>query len=135
MNPFLYQKDCYKIVNRFVDHCPYKLYEANRPLSQRYWKENYPDIPFHIDLKNVAPPLIDATYSLPCYRDKKFLQKATQRYHKMLKVKKEHPNIFVVPCYDNDLIWHTHQQFSLAYQEDTSSMLGKMLDHNDATND
>ena len=53
----------------------------------------------------------------------------------MLKVKKEHPNIFVVPCYDNDLIWHTHQQFSLAYQEDTSSMLGKMLDHNDATND
>ena len=109
LNPFLYQKDCYKIVNRFVDHCPYKLCEANRPLSQRYWKENYPDIPFHIDLKNVAPPLIDATYSLPHYRDKKFLQKATQRYHKMLKVKKEHPNIFVVPCYDNDLIWHTHQ--------------------------
>ena len=52
----------------------------------------------------------------------------------MLKIKKEHPNISLVPCYDNDLIWHTHQQFPLAYQEDTSSMLGKMLDHNDATN-
>ena len=37
----------------------------------------------------------------------------------MLEIKKEHSNIFVVPYYDNDLIWHTHQQYVLAYQEDT----------------
>ena len=157
LNPFLYRSDCYKIVNRFVDHCPYKLCEANRPLSESYWKDKYPDIPFDIDIKNAAPSLIDATYSqkcqydiasatlrqrsfnynssLPHYRDKKFLKKATQRYYKMLEIKKEHPNIFIVPCYDNDLIWHTHQQHALAYQEDTSSMLGKMLDHNDTTSD
>ena len=54
----------------------------------------------------------------------------THRYH-IARNKKEHPNIFVVPCYDNHLIWHTHQQDALAYQADTSSILGKMLDHND----
>ena len=37
----------------------------------------------------------------------------------MLEIKKEHSNIFVVPYYDNGLIWHTHQQHVLAYQEDT----------------
>ena len=63
LNPFLYRSDCYKIVNRFVDHCPYKLCQANRSLSERYWKEKYPDIPFDTDLKNAAPPLIDANYS------------------------------------------------------------------------
>ena len=53
----------------------------------------------------------------------------------MLEIKKEHPRTFIVPCYDNDLIWHTHQQHPLAYQQDTSSILGKMLDHNDTTSD
>ena len=53
----------------------------------------------------------------------------------MLQIKKEHPSTFIVPCYDNDLIWHTHQQHPLAYQQDTSSVLGEMLDHNDTTSD
>lgn len=30
LNPF--RSNCYKIANRFVDHCPYKFCEANRPL-------------------------------------------------------------------------------------------------------
>ena len=42
--------------------------------------------------------------SLPHYRDKTFLEKATKKYYKMLKIEKEHPSIFAVPCYDNDLI-------------------------------
>ena len=46
LNPFLYQKDCYKILNKFVDRCLYKLCEANRPLSERYWKEKYQNIRF-----------------------------------------------------------------------------------------
>ena len=51
----------------------------------------------------------------------------------MLEIKKEHPGTFIVPCHDNDLIWHTHQQHPLAYQQDTFSILGKVLDHNDTT--
>ena len=72
--------------------------------------------------------------SLPHYRDKKFLKEAACRYYIMLQIKKEHPRTFIVPCYD-DLIWHTPQQHPLAYQQDTSSILGKMLDHNDTTGD
>ena len=157
LNPFQYRHDCEKIVNKVVDHRPYKVCEANRPQSERYWKDKYENIPFDIDLNNDAPSLIDPSYiqqslydiasatlrqrsfnygsSLPHYRDRKFLKKAVWRYFIMLEIKKEHPRTFIVPCYDNDLIWHTHQQHPLAYQQDTSSILGKMLDHNDTTSD
>ena len=53
----------------------------------------------------------------------------------MLKIKRDNPSTYIVPCYDNDLIWFSHQHHPLAYHEDTFSMLGKMLDHNDTTND
>ena len=157
LNPFQYRQDCTKIVNKVVDHRPFKLCEANKPLSERYWKDKYQNVPFDTDLKNAAPPLINPSYSqqslydiasatlrqrsfnygssLPHYRDRKFLKKALWRYYIMLQIKKEHPSTFIVPCYDNDLMWHTHQQHPLAYQQDTSSILGKMLDHNDTTSD
>ena len=157
LNPSQYRIDCTKIVNKVVDHRPYKLCEHNISLSKRYWKDKYKNVPFDIDLKNVTPIMIESYYaqqsiydiasatlrqrlfnyssSLPHYRDKKFLKKAVRRYYIMLKIKKSHPSTFIVPCYDNDLIWHTHQQHPLAYQQDTLSILGKMLNHNDTTTD
>ena len=157
LNPSHYRKDCTKIVNKVVDHRPYKLYEHNISLSKIYWKDKYKNVPFDIDLKNIAPIMIEPYYiqksgydiasatlrqrsfnyssSLPHYRDRKFLEKAVRRYYIMLEIKKSHPSTFIVPCYDNDLIWHTHQQHHLAYHQDTLSILGKMLNHNDTTTD
>ena len=136
---------------------PYKLCEHNISLSKRHWKDKYKNVPFDIDLKNVAPNMIEPYYtqqsiydiasatlrqrlfnynsSLPHYRDKKFLKKAVRRYYIMTEIKKSHPNTYIVPCYDNDLIWHTHQQHPLQYQQDRSSILGKMLNHDDTTTD
>ncbi len=50
-----------------------------------------------------------AQVSLPHYRTTKFLVRALQRYQMFLRLKKLYPEEFLVPCYDIDLIWHTHQ--------------------------
>ena len=39
--------------------------------------------------------------------------------------------LFLVPTYDIDLMWHTHQLDPLAYRTDTLHLLGKVLDHDD----
>ena len=157
LSPFQYREDCIKIVGKVVDHQPYKLCETKKPLSERYWKEKYPNVPFDIDLNDATPFLIEKNYeqksaydiasatlrqrsfnyatSLPHYRDEKFLREAVSRYYVMLQIKRDNPSMYIVPCYDNDLIWHSHQQHPLAYHEDTFLMLGRMLDHNDTTND
>ena len=43
--------------------------------------------------------------------------------------------MFIVPCYDMDLMWHTHQLFPVAYKQDTEKMYGKIFNHDDSVND
>ena len=73
--------------------------------------------------------------SLPHYADKLFLETAMQRYKKFLALKKDNSDSFIVPMYDVDLIWHTHQLKHNAYKQETEEILGKMLNHDDTTND
>ncbi len=47
--------------------------------------------------------------SLPHYRGSGFLNEAVTRYKMYLVLKLMHKKVFLVPCYDIDLIWHTHQ--------------------------
>ena len=62
LSPFQYREDCIKIVGKVVDHQPYKLCETKKPLSERYWKEKYPNVPFDIDLTDATPFLIEKNY-------------------------------------------------------------------------
>ncbi|KAK9788004.1 hypothetical protein WJX73_010672 [Symbiochloris irregularis] len=78
--------------------------------------------PFHRSKKDV---------SLPQYRDGQFLQRAEQRYRAFLYLVKHHPGSFMVPTYDIDLMWHAHQANHAAYAKDTSSYLGRLLNHED----
>ena len=73
--------------------------------------------------------------SLPHYGDKKFLRKGLERYKQHLVLKQQNPDMFFVPCYDFDLIWHAHQLHPLIYKKDTTKVLGKVLNHNDSVND
>ena len=73
--------------------------------------------------------------SLPHYHDKLFLKSAMKRYQKLLFLKHQNPSEFLVPCYDIDLIWHSHQLHPLSYKKDTTKVLGQMLNHNDSVND
>ena len=60
---------------------------------------------------------------------------ALKRYAMYLYLKKQHPDKFLVPCYDMDLVWHTHQVHPVEYQRDTAAILGFVLKHDDSVND
>ena len=57
------------------------------------------------------------------------------RYRMFLALKKRNPTAFLVPCYDIDLAWHTHQLHHRIYREDTIGYLGKMFNHDDTVTD
>lgn len=43
--------------------------------------------------------------------------------------------VFLVPTYDIDLIWHSHQLHPIAYARHTSARFGTILDHDDTDTD
>ena len=73
--------------------------------------------------------------SLPHYRSDQFLQNAITRYKKFLHLKRVEPEVFLVPCYDFDLVWHVHQLHPVAYSADTKRHLGRLFNHDDTVND
>ena len=73
--------------------------------------------------------------SLDHYRDPMFLTDAILRYKMYLYLKQRNKETFLVPCYDMDLIWHTHQVHPIPYQKETTSVLGFVLKHDDSVND
>ena len=52
-----------------------------------------------------------------------------------LYLKQQNQQQFLVPCYDIDLMWHTHQVNTLHYSNDTTAILGFVLKHDDSVND
>jgi len=72
--------------------------------------------------------------SLPHFHDKQFLKAAQKRYQRFLFLKHQHPTEVLVPCYDIDLMWHTHMLHPSAYRHDTMKVLGQTLVHDDSVN-
>ena len=120
--------------------------------AKNFWEELFPDEPYEAkaDPRPEIFPPSDFSYdivaaaerqkvffyqvSLPHYRDEDFLKSAIRRYHKYLLLQQQNPNEFLVPCYDMDIVWHTHQIDHLAYVEDTLKILGRVLNHDDSVN-
>ena len=74
--------------------------------------------------------------SLPHYRQRSFQLQAVERYRRYLYLKKLNRPTFLVPCYDMDLMWHTHQVHPHRYANDTMAILdGMILPHDDSVND
>ena len=57
------------------------------------------------------------------------------RYKMYLCLKSLYPEEFLVPCYDMDVCWHTHQIQPILYQNETKAILGHVLPHDDSVND
>ncbi|KAH3881176.1 hypothetical protein DPMN_005099 [Dreissena polymorpha] len=72
--------------------------------------------------------------SLAHYHDKTFLKAAQKRYQRFLFLKHQNPSEMLVPCYDIDLMWHTHMLQPSAYKHDTTKVLGQTLVHDDSVN-
>ena len=156
LNPIAYNDDCLRLVGKVIDHVPMFLALHTQTVSQKYWSTEYPDIKYEVDLTASNPTLLSTepfkcsydivaaaqrhrvfsyNVSFPHFRDAKFLKKAKKRYWIMLRLKRENPKTVIVPCYDNDLIWHGHQQYVLHYQADMKHFLGNILNHDDTNSD
>lgn len=162
--PKAYIADCERLFGRIIDHKIFRMDEREIRLlkSQELWEKKYPNEPFIVDLPDAEcyGPDIDQSICthtsrlgyniesatcrqgkffhnvrLPHYRDKKYIRLAFERYQKFLYLKQSTEKTFLVPCYDIDLIWHTHQLHPIKYKEDTEKLLGFMLTHDDTTTD
>ena len=155
--PYHYEQDCLRIVSKVIDHKPlsYDQREDGLRTAKRRWNKLYPMEPFEVDLSQPPTEMTEyrskiqynlehACYrqfkfyyqvSLPHYNDDKFLRKAVERYDYHLQMKKENPEVFMVPCYDVDLIWHAHQLHPINYKEATTALLGETLHHDDEATD
>ncbi|KAK3088698.1 hypothetical protein FSP39_022527 [Pinctada imbricata] len=154
--PPIYEKDCMDICKTHVNHKLYSSTERQKRVkeSEKLWSKEYPGEPFYTDFSSDDRYGTDASQvsydilssserqavfyyqvSLPHYKDKRFLKEAALRYRKYLYLKKLNPKEFLVPCYDIDLIWHTHQLNPQAYKADTERLLGRVLNHDDTVND
>ena len=153
LSPYHYEQDCLNITSAVLDHSPLNWTQRNLGLqpTERLWLKAYQWEPFEVDL--TKPPTVLTEYrsriqynleeacyrqfkffyqvSLPHYSDDLFLKSAVERYEHHLQLKKLNPEVFMVPCYDFDLIWHVHQLHPLNYKQTTTDLLGKPLHHND----
>lgn len=59
------------------------------------------------------------------FRQESFLHAAEMRYKGFLHLAaKSKGKLFLVPTYDIDLMWHSHQLDPIAYRADTLQILG-----------
>ena len=127
--PVSYNKEFTKRFGKVINHKVWDLrsLELKRITTKKIWNKKYPSEPF--DPANQ----IDETYnfesvfdydiaeavqrqkvfyyqvSLPHYRHSDFLAGAIRRYKMFLYLKSLYSDEFLVPCYDMDICWHTHQ--------------------------
>jgi hypothetical protein len=121
--------------------------------TKRLWESNILEQPFYPDdsskidhdfKRRIGYDLVASSsrqkmffynVSLPHFRSKKYLALCLKRYEKFLRLKAKYPKLYIVPCYGIDIIWHTHQLNPIVYAKETQQMFGKVLSHDDTTND
>ena len=160
LSPRAYEKDCKAVVDAVVNHRLKKLDEYNKAMdrSKQLWDLRYGnekpfyehfDQPFDEERMSkfktkISYNIVEAAMrqkdflyqvSLPHYKDRMYLNGALFRYKKFLFMKQLLPSEFIVPCYDIDLIWHTHQLHPLEYGADTVKYIGNLFNHDDTTTD
>ena len=158
--PVSYRTDCLAVTggNRVLNHQLNSLTstDAKREKTRMSWNRRYPNVPFEIsdvsgyrdddtDFQskitydiNAAAQRQGAFYyqvSLPHYKDNDFMGDAFLRYKMYLALKRDNKEKFLVPCYDIDLVWHTHQVHPALYYHDMMNILGFVLKHDDSVND
>ena len=164
LSPNDYRNDCLKVFGRVVDHRLATLEETaqKQEKTKVLWNEMFPTEAFELpkdrdeilerynnfsdwkdesqleyDIIGSAMRQMSFHYqvSLPHYQKWFFLNEAFLRYKKFLHLKKLHKKELLVPCYDIDLLWHTHQVHPSIYNRDCEKMLKMVLPHDDTISD
>ncbi|CAF3641528.1 unnamed protein product [Rotaria socialis] len=154
--PTSYASDCERLYGRILSNRVRARSPQIVKLSEQLWTKKYSrHMPYHLDYKTniqIIPPYTskikyalshaverqaDFYYNVAFghYKDPEFLEEALNRYKKFIFLKRLHPQLFVVPMYDIDVIWHTHQLFPEAYRRDMMANLQHVLHHDDTTQD
>ena len=152
--PLTYERDLQRLFGVTINHILYdkQSLETLRNTTKTLWNQNYPSEPFDppdeaietdfqssfdYDIAEAVQRqrLFFYQVSLPHYRSLEFLNSSLARYKMYLYLKSLHPDIFLVPCYDMDVCWHTHQIRPFLYQKETKVILGHVLPHDDSVND
>ena len=148
--PSAYTSDCKALVGSIPDH----TFTGDHELSRRLWSSATTE-PWSVMYNIISPYCSQIStklkydirgasrrqrsfyynVSLPHFSNPTFLQKALGRYKKFIKLKRDNRHLFIVPVYDIDLLWHTHQLRPLHYTRDMKAFLGFILDHDDSTTD
>ena len=155
LSPQTYRNDCHMHVGAFPDH-HFRVLRQEKDgavtSAKALWNSNFPGEPFEVKYEDVPDNIMHDTklsydlyaaaqrqrgffyhVSLPHFYDSVFLKQALERYKKFVKLKRKNPGLFVVPMYDVDLIWHTHQLHPEAYYRDTMAYLHNHLNHDDTS--
>ncbi|CAK5054407.1 unnamed protein product [Meloidogyne enterolobii] len=153
LSPVSYREDCAAICGTVVDH---KLLSADE-IQQRYeqsvsaWNNFCPEEPYEFLSSSSKPykqkskyDIVEAVQrqrnfnyqiSLPHYTSPRFLNDAIDRYINFLQLKQTYSDQFLTPCYDFDLVWHTHQVHPEDYFRNCVAIFGSLLKHDDSIND
>uniref|UniRef100_A0A914KN17 Uncharacterized protein n=1 Tax=Meloidogyne incognita TaxID=6306 RepID=A0A914KN17_MELIC len=153
LSPVSYREDCVAICGTVVDH---KLLSADE-IQQRYeqsvsaWNNFCPEEPYEFLSSSSKPykqkskyDIVEAVQrqrnfnyqiSLPHYTSPRFLNDAIDRYINFLQLKQTYSDQFLTPCYDFDLVWHTHQVHPEDYFRNCVAIFGSLLKHDDSIND
>nr|CDJ80361.1 Protein of unknown function DUF1399 domain containing protein [Haemonchus contortus] len=155
LSPLHYQEDCEKLCGKVIDH---KLLSSDE-IQKRYessvraWDTYCSPEPYDFLASPAPAPTYKSTcgydiaaavqrqrnfnyqVSLPHYTSTKFLTEAVKRYIQFLLLKQTYSDQFLTPCYDFDIVWHTHQVHPLNYLRDCTAIFGSLLKHDDTVND
>jgi hypothetical protein len=159
LSPTDYRKDCENVCGRVLDHFCFSKneIESKQQYTKRLWDRNYQE-PFYLDESEtnyakqtdsdsnskIGYNLVASSnrqkkfyynVSLPHFRSKKYLALCLKRYERFLFLKIRNPKLFIVPCYGIDIIWHTHQLNPIVYEKECTKYLGRILPHDDTSDD
>lgn len=154
--PISYASDCERLFQRVLPNRIRPRTVQIIKFSEQLWTKKYNrTMPYHLDYTTniqVIPPYTskikyaltqamerqaDFYYNVafPHYKDSDFIDEAIKRYKKLIYLKRLNPQLFVVPMYDIDIIWHTHQLYPELYRQDMLANLGQVLHHDDTVQD
>ncbi|KAG6436864.1 hypothetical protein SASPL_101768 [Salvia splendens] len=152
LNPIRYKKDCLELYGRLLDNKNVisSVEGTSKNQTEDAWKTLFPSEPFELDLEVKQENTIGdgavaekfTKYDLvsqPQMNETRYIRGAVARYkgflHLIKRNKEQGIQSFVVPTYDIDLIWHSHQLHPASYSEDLLKFMGRILEHDDTDSD
>ncbi|XP_076883208.1 glycine-rich domain-containing protein 1-like [Bidens hawaiensis] len=164
LNPVRYMVDCIELFGKILDQGCVAVSSIDgtcRKQTEEIWKKKYPQEAYELEfgfknddqthstnLQSTNYDLVAAVkrqssffhkVSSSIFMGDLYLEEVVKRYKGFLHlVRKNIEKMLgnpIVPTYDIDLIWHTHQLSPRSYCKDVMALVGQVLHHDDNDTD